>query len=123
MAELVKTATQPIGESKMSELKVSKSLYEASFGFGIIAMSMIKEKPLSYVLAGAVSCFSHKNAVDFIMSKLNVDLKTAKVLLLHHCWCAGEETKRKVYKNLTGKEFSISLETLEEVTKVIFKTE
>lgn len=104
-------------------IKVSKSLYEVSFGFGIVAMDMIKTKPLSYILAIATSCFSHKNAVDFVMMKLNVSSKTARILLLNHCWGAGEKTNVKTYESLTEKEFSVSVETLKEVTKLAFKAE
>ena len=100
-----------------------KSLFESSFGLGTVAMMMAVERPLTFILAVAVNCFSHKNAVDFVMSKLAVDKKTAKVLLTAHCWGAGEANKRETYKALTGKDFEDSRDTIEEVFHLAFKEE
>ncbi|QFG06659.1 hypothetical protein HWC59_gp78 [Proteus phage Myduc] len=100
-----------------------KNLFETSFGWGTIPMMMAVERPLTFILAVAVNCFSHKNAVDFVVSKLAVDKKTAKVLLTAHCWGAGEASKRDTYKALVGKDFVVSNITVNEVMRLAFTEE
>lgn len=100
-----------------------KSMYEISFGWGVIPMNMIRLRPLTFILAVATSCFSHKNAIKFVEQKLEVDNKTARVLLLNHAWGAGEQMQHQAFKNLTSKEFKYNVETVTEVWALAFKEE